>query len=221
MNMFGTAVATRRQAVFGAIVFLVFFAATAHSFTFDAWKSGMKESSVVEAGKNKGVSIEFDAGGFAFFGDKKPDKLAVKVLYAANTKLMGYDAKLNFSFTPESRLLHSLRVTIALPMSSDKADMEVLADSIAKQLDSKYKEHGVPTVDSYIGQIVDKMRNVGRRSWVGKGDTVTMESNWKMVGGEVVIVYEDDRLNETAKTEDRRIREKRLDQSSGGDKSKF
>jgi hypothetical protein len=219
--MIGTPVKERCHAVFGVMVFIVFFAATADAFTFDAWKSGMKENGVVEAGKNKGITVEFDAGGFAFFGDKKPEKLAVKVAYAANTKLMGYDAKLNFSFTPESRLLHSLRVSIALPMSSDKADMEVLADSIAKQLDSKYKEHGVPTVDSYIGQIVDKMRSVGRRSWAGKGDTVTMESNWKMVGGDVVIVYEDDRLNETAKTEDRRIREKRLDQSSGGDKSKF
>ncbi|MEI6826440.1 MAG: hypothetical protein WCK54_12665 [Desulfuromonadales bacterium] len=181
----------------------------------------MKESNVVESGKKKGITVESDSGGFTLFGDKKPDKLAVKVEYTGNTKLMGYDAKLIFSFTPESRLLHSLRVTLALPISSDKVDMEVLADSIAKQLDSKYKEHGKPSADSIIGQFVDKVRNRDRRSWGGNGDAVTMESSWNMVNGEVVIVYEDEKLSEKAKIEDRRIREKRLDQSSGGDKSKF
>ncbi len=203
------------------VVLFLFLASSSHAFVFDEWKSGMKENSVVEAGKNKNVTVEYNAGGFAFFGDKKPEKLAVKVEYSGNTKLMGYDAKLLFSLTPESRVLHSLRVTLMLPMSSDKADMEVLADSISRQLDSKYKEHGTPSAESFIGQIVDKVRNTDRRSWVGKGDTVTMESNWKMVGGEVVIMYEDDKLTEVAKTEDRRIREKRLEQSSGGDKSKF
>jgi hypothetical protein len=181
----------------------------------------MKESSVVEAGKKKGIHVESESSGFALFGDKKPDKLAVKVEYTGNTKLMGYDAKLLFSFTPESRMLHSLRVTLALPMSSEKVDMEVLADSIAKQLDSKYKEHGTPAADSIIGQFVDKVRNRDRRGWAGNGDSVTMESSWKMVNGDVVIVYEDEKLSEKAKIEDRRIREKRLDQSSGGDKSKF
>ncbi len=39
----------------------------------------MKENSIVEAGKNKNVTVEYDSGGFAFFGDKKPEKLAVKV----------------------------------------------------------------------------------------------------------------------------------------------
>jgi hypothetical protein len=181
----------------------------------------MKESSVVETGKKKGIHVESDSGGFTLFGDKKPDKLAVKVEYSATTKLMGYDAKLLFSFTPESRLLHSLRVTLALPMSSEKVDMDVLADSIAKQLDGKYKEHGTPAADSIIGQFVDKVRNRDRRSWTGNGDAVTLESSWKMVSGDVVIVYEDEKLSEKAKSEDRRIREKRLDQSSGGDKSKF
>ena len=62
----------------------------------------MKENSVVETGKKKGVTVESDASGFTLFGDKKPDKLAVKAEYTGNTKLMGYDAKLLFSFTPES-----------------------------------------------------------------------------------------------------------------------
>lgn len=219
--MYGSTVMLHRKYMYGVLASVIIFSSSANAFVFDAWKSGMKENSAVEAGKNKGIAVAFDTNNFAFFGDKKPEKLAVKVEYAGSTKLMGYDAKLLFSFTPESRVLHSLRVTLALPMSSDKADMEVLADSIAKQLDGKYKEHGVPTVDSFIGQIVDKVRNIGRRSWAGKGDTVTMESTWKMVGGEVVIMYEDDKLSETAKIEDRRIREKRLDHSSGGDKSKF
>jgi len=99
--------------------------------------------------------------------------------------------------------------------------MEVLSNSIAKPLYSKYKEHGVPSADSFIGWFVDKVRNRDRRSWPGNGDSVTMESSWKMVNGDVVIIYEDEKLSEEAKIEDRRIREKRLDQSSGGDKSKF
>ncbi|MDD2898350.1 MAG: hypothetical protein PHI31_06515, partial [Desulfuromonadaceae bacterium] len=171
------------------VVFFFLRASAVHAFVFDVWKSGMKENSVIETGKAKGINIVFDAGSFSLLGDKKPDKLAVKVDYTGSIKLMGYDAKLLFSFTPESRVLHSLRVSLNLPMSSDKADMEVLADSIAKQLDNKYKEHGTPSVDSFIGQIVDKVRNIGRRSWVGKGDAVTMESTWKMVGGEVVVMY--------------------------------
>lgn len=212
---------TRRIDIFAVCLFLLFLSSPANAFIFDVWKSGMKENSIVEAGKKKGILVDLAAGGFTLFGDKKPDKLAVKIEYGGSTKLMGYDAKLLFSFTPESRLLHSIRVTIALPMSSEKVDMEVLADSIAKQLDSKYKEQNAPSVDGFIEQLVDKVRNIGRRSWSGKGDTVTMESNWKMVSGEVVIVYEDDKLGESAKIEDRRVREKRLDQSSGGDKSKF
>lgn len=203
------------------IVSLFFFASSAPAFVFDVWKSGMKESNVIEAGKKKGITVEPDSGGFTLFSDKKPDKTAVKIEHIGATKLMGYDAKLLFSFTPESRLLHSLRVTLSLPMYSEKVDMEVLADSIAKQLDGKYKDHGTPSADTFIGQFVDKVRNIGRRSWLGNGDTVTMESSWKMVNGDVVILYEDDKLSEKARIEDRRIREKRLDQSSGGDKSKF
>ena len=108
-----------------------------------------------------------------------------------------------------------------LPMSSDKADMEVLADSISRQMDSKYKEHGTPSAESFIGQIVNKVRNTDRRSRVGKGDTVTMESNWKMVGGEVVIMYE--RMINLPKCLKQRtaVFVKGFKQSSGGDKSKF
>lgn len=219
--MHGVSFTSFRQSFFALIIALLLFQSTADAFIFDVWKSGMKESIVVEAGKKKGITVEPDAGGFSLFGEKKPDKLTIKVEYTGNTRLMGYDAKLLFSFTPESRLLHSLQVTLALPMSSDKIDMDVLADSIAKQLDSKYKEHGTPAADSIIGQFVDKVRNRDRRSWAGNGDSVTMESSWKMVNGDVYIVYEDVKLSEKAKTEDRRIREKRLDQSSGGDKSKF
>ena len=210
-----------RKTIFAVLVCQLSLLSTANAFVFDVWKSGMKENSVIDAGKKKGITVEYNSAGFTLFGDKKPDKLAVKVEYAGNTKLMGYDAKLLFSFTPESRQLHSLRVTLALPMSSEKVDMDVLADSIAKQLDSKYKEHGTTAADGFIGQIVDKVRSVGRRSWVGNGDSVSMESSWNMVSGDVVIVYEDEKLSEKAKSEDRRIREKRLDQSSGGDKSKF
>jgi hypothetical protein len=36
---------------------------------------------------------------------------------------------------------------------------------IAKQYDSKYKEHGLPSADSFIGQFVDKVRNIGWSSW--------------------------------------------------------
>lgn len=219
--MFGVTITSSRISFFTVTICLLIFTSTANAFIFDVWKSGMKEGNVVETGKKKGITVESDASGFTLFGDKKPDKLAVKVEYNGNTKLMGYDAKLLFSFTPESRLLHSLRVTLVLPMSSEKVDMEVLADSIAKQLDSKYKEHGTPSADSIIGQFVDKVRNIGRRSWVGNGDSVTMESSWKMFSGDVVIVYEDEKLSEKAKIEDRHIREKRLEQSSGGDKSKF
>jgi hypothetical protein len=207
--------------VFGTVALALFFTTTAQAFVFDVWKSGMKVNSAIETGKHKGVAIEPETGSFSFFGDKKSEKPAIKAEYTGSMQLMGYDTKLLFSFTPESRLLHSLRVTLVLPMSSDKADMEVLADSISKQLDIKYKEHGTPSVDGFIGQIVDKVRNIGRRSWAGKGDMVTMESNWKMVGGEVIIMYEDEKLAETAKSEDRRIREKRLDQVGGGDKNKF
>ena len=53
------------------------------------------------------------------------------------------------------------------------------------------------------------------------GDTVILESHWKMVGGEVVVIYADDKLAEKAAAEDRKVREKKLERSSGGDKSKF
>lgn len=192
-----------------------------HAFVFDAWKSGMKIDKVIEAGKQKGALVELEGGGLPFFGKKEPDELAEKVEYRCTTKLMGYDAKILFSFAPESRVLHTLKVTLSLPMSAEKADMEVLADAIAKQLDAKYKDQGEPSAESLLGSLADKVRDVKRRSWSGRGDTVTLESAWKVMGGDVVVLYVDDKLAEKAKVEDRRIREKKLERSGGGDRGKF
>ncbi len=147
--------------------------------------------------------------------------MAVKVEYQCDTKLMGYDAKILFSFSPLTRVLHTLRVTVMLPLSSEKADMDVLADAIARQLDSKYKDQGELPAENLIGGLVDKVRDVKRRAWKGGGDTVTMESHWKVMGGEVVVLYVNDKLAEKAAVEDRRVREKKLERSSGGDRSKF
>ncbi|MBT1072951.1 hypothetical protein [Pelotalea chapellei] len=202
-----------------ALSLLLLASASADAFVFDVWKSGMKTDRVIEAGKKKGVAVKLDSGGL--FSKKEPEDLAVKVEYHCNTKLMGYDAKILFSFAPLSRVLHTLRVTVKLPMSSEKADMDVLADSIARQLDVKYKEQGEPAAESMIGGMVDKMRDVKRRSWKSGSDTVTMESQWKMVGGEVAVLYVDDKLAEKAGVEDRQVREKKLERSSGSDRSKF
>lgn len=204
-----------------ALLLLLGSVSCTYAFVFDVWKSGMKIARVIEVGREKGASVELDSGGFSFFGKSEPEELAVRVEYRSETKLMGYDAKLLFSFTPESRVLHTLRVTLVLPLSSEKADMEVLADAIARQLDNKYKDQGEPTADSLVGQIVDKVRNVLRHAWKGSGDTVTMESNWKMIGGDIVIIYVDEKLAEKAGIEERHIREKRLKRSSGGDRNKF
>lgn len=204
-----------------SLLILLISPACADAFMFDVWKSGMKIKSVIEAGKERGASVELASGGFSFFGKREPEELAVKVECHSKTKLMGYDANILFTFTPESRLLHSLRVTLSLPFSSEKADMEVLADAIAKQLTAKYKEHGEQSADSLLGQLVDKVRDIRRRVWQGGGDTVTMESNWEMMRGEVVLLYVDEKLAEKAGIEDRRIREKRLERSSGGDRDKF
>lgn len=205
--------------IFSALALLLFASATADAFVFDVWKSGMKTNQVIEAGKKKGVSVKLDNGGL--FSKKEPEDLAVKIEYHCATKLMGYDAKILFSFAPLSRTLHTLRVMVMLPMSSEKADMDVLADSIARQLDSKYKEQGEPAAESMIGGMVDKMRDVRRRSWKGSNDTITLESRWKMVGGEVIVHYVDDKLAEKAVIEDRQVREKKLERSSGGDRNKF
>lgn len=209
--------ATRR--ILSALGLLLITSAAADAFVFDVWKSGMKTDRVIEAGKKEGVSVKPAGGGL--LSKKEPEELAVKVEYQGETKLMGYKAKILFTFGPESRVLHTLQVTVALPMSSEKADMEVLADSIAKQLGSKYKEQGEPTAESMLGGLVDKVRDIRRRSWTGGGDTVIMESHWKMVGGEVVVRYVDDKLAEKAAVEDRKVREKKLERSSGGDRSKF
>lgn len=203
------------------VIFLLISFSSADAFVFDVWKSGMKMDRVIDAGKEKGVSVELEGGRFLLFGKKEPEELAVKVESRSETKLMGYDATIHFSFTPESRLLHTVRVTLALPLKSEKADMEVLADELAKQLDAKYKEQGEPPADSLVGQLVDKARDIRRRAWKGSGDTVTMESSWKILGGEVVILYVDDKLAEKAGVEDRRIRKKRLERSSGSDRDKF
>lgn len=198
---------------------LLIASASADAFVFDVWKSGIKTDRVIEAGKKKGVSVKLEGGGL--FSRKEPEELAVKVEYQCETKLMGYNAKILFSFAPESRVLHTLRVTVMLPMSSEKADMDVLAGSIARQLNTKYKEQGETAAESMLGGLVDKVRDIRRRSWTGGGDTVTMESHWKMVGGEVVVLYVDDKFAEKAAVEDRKVREKKLERSSGGDRSKF
>lgn len=209
--------------VFWFLAFLLLLAnlPTADAFMFDAWRSGMNIDKVVATGRDKGIAIEFIGGGFSLFGRNEPDELAVNVEYRGATKLMGYDAKLLFFFAPESRVLHSVSVTLVLPFSSDKADMDVLAEALAKQLDAKYKSYGEPVVESLFDQLSDKVRQVHRRNWKGDGDTVTMETNWKMFGGEVVIIYVDDKLSERAVVEDRRIRQKRLEKSSGDDRRKF
>lgn len=205
--------------ILSALGILLIASASADAFVFDVWKSGMKTDRVIEAGKRKDLSVKVAGGGL--FSKKEPEDLAVKIEYQCDTKLMGYDAKILFSFSPLSRELHTLRVTVMLPMSSEKADMDVLADAIARQLDTKYQDQGEPPAESMIGGLVDKVRDVKRRGWKGGGDTVTMESHWKMVGGEVVVLYVDDKLAEKATVEDRRVREKKLERSSGGDRSKF
>lgn len=209
--------ATKR--IISALGLLLIASASADAFVFDVWKSGMKTDRVIETGKKKDVSIKLMGGGL--FSKKEPEELVVKVEYQCDTKLMGYDAKILFSFAPLSRVLHTLRVTVMLPLSSEKADMDVLADTIARQLDSKYKEQGEPAAESMIGGLVDKVRDVKRRSWKGVGDMITMESHWKMINGEVVVQYVDDKLAEKAGVEDRQVREKKLERSSGGDRSKF
>ena len=202
-----------------ALGLLLIASASADAFVFDVWKSGMKTDRVIEAGKKKDVSVKLAGGGL--LSKKEPEDLAVRVEYQCETKLMGYDAKILFSFAPLSRVLHTVRVTVMLPLSSEKADMDVLADTIARQLDSKYQDQGEPAAESMIGGLVDKVRDVKRRSWKGGGDTVTMESHWKMINGEVVVLYVDDKLAEKAAVEDRRVREKKLERSSGSDRSKF
>jgi len=203
------------------ITLLTGSSSVADAFVFDTWRSGMNIDKVVAIGKEAGIAIEFSGGGFSLFSKKEPEELAVNVEYQGNTKLMGYDAILIFTFAPESRVLHSVRVTLTLPISSDKPDMEVLADALAKKLDAKYKQTGELVAESLLGQLADKVRQIQRRTWIGHGDTVTMESNWKMFGGDVIITYVDDKLAEQAVIEDRRIREKRLERSSGGDRNKF
>jgi len=209
--------ATRR--LLSVLGLLLIASASADAFVFDVWKSGMKTDRVIEAGKKKDLSVKVAGGGL--FSKKEPEDLAVKVEYQCDTKLMGYDAKILFSFSPLTRVLHTLRVTVMLPLSSEKADMDVLADAIARQLATKYKEQGEPPAESLIGGLVDKVRDVKRRSWKGGGDTVTMESHWKMINKEVVVQYVDDKLAEKAAVEDRQVREKKLERSSGGDRSKF
>lgn len=193
----------------------------ADAFVFDAWHSGMNISRVVAAGKERGIVVEFSDGGFSLFSKKEPEELAVNIEYHGATKLMGYDSKLVFIFAPESRVLHTIRVFLSLPLSSDKADMEVLADTLAKQLDAKYKQTGEPVAESLLGQFADTVRQIQRRSWKGNGDTISMESNWKMIGGDVVITYVDDKIAGRAVVEDHRIREKMLERSSGSDRNKF
>ena len=212
---------THRVSWFLALLLLLVNLPTADAFTFDTWRSGMNIDKVVATGRDKGIAIEFLGGGFSLFGRNEPDELAVNVEYHGNTKLMGYDAKLLFIFAPESRVLHSVRVTLVLPFSSDKADMDVLSEALAKQLDAKYKPQEESGAESLFDQLADKVRQVHRQNWKGGGDTVTMESNWKMFGGEVVINYVDDKLAERAVVEDRKIRQKRLEKSSGNDRRKF
>jgi len=210
---------TATKHLLSALGLLLIASASADAFVFDVWKSGMKTDRVIEAGKRKDLSVKSAGGGL--FSKKEPEDLAVKVEYQCDTKLMGYDAKILFSFSPLSRVLHTLRVTVMLPLSSEKADMDVLADAIARQLDTKYTDQGEPPAENMIGGLVDKVRDVKRRSWKGGGDTVTMESHWKMINGEVVVLYVDDKLAEKAAVEDRQVREKKLERSSGGDRSKF
>lgn len=196
-------------------------APSANAFVFDSWRSGMNIDKVVAVGKEKGIAVEFSGGGFSLFGKKEPDELAVNIDYQGDTKLMGYDAKLLFTFAPETRVLHTVRVTLALPISSDRADMEVLADSIVKKIEARYKETAEPGAESLLGRLTDSVRQIQRRRWTGHGDTITIESNWKMLGGDVIITYVDDKIAERAVSEDRRIREKRLERSSGNDRNKF
>lgn len=212
---------THRVSWFLALLLLSVNLPTADAFIFDTWRSGMNIDKVVATGRDKGIAIEFLGGGFSLFGRNEPDELAVNVEYHGNTKLMGYDAKLLFIFAPESRVLHSVYVTLLLPFSSDEADMDVLSEALARQLDAKYKPQEEPGAESLFDQLADKVRQVHRRNWKGAGDTVTMESNWKMFGGEVVIHYVDDKLSERAVVEDRRIRQKKLEKSSGDDRRKF
>ncbi|MBI5014830.1 MAG: hypothetical protein HZB55_04985 [Deltaproteobacteria bacterium] len=203
------------------LAFLAAATSAAQAFQFDVWRSGMKVDKVVEVGKENGVEVEPEGSGLPFFGKKDAEDLPVRVEYRAAMKLMGYSAKVLFSFAPESKVLHTVRVEISVPMSGDKADVDVLAAAIAKQLDAKYKGQGDVAPEGLLGQLAAKFREGKGRSWRGVGDAVTMESAWKLLGGEVIVTYVDEKLADRATVEDRRIREKRLDRSAGGDKSKF
>ena len=210
-----------REAGLGAAIggVLLLAAAGAQAFQFDVWRSGMKVDKVIEAGEKKGVSVSLP-GSLPFFGKKEPDELADTVEYRAKMKLLGYSSQVDFIFAPESRVLYSVKVAISVPMTGNKADLEVLADTVAKQLDAKYKNQVEIGPEGLTEALKDKLRDVKRRAWKSATDTVTMESSWT-VGGEVIVTYVDEKLAEKAKVEDRRIREKRLERSGGGDKGKF
>lgn len=210
-----------RTALCVAAALLTAGTAPSHAFQFDAWRSGMKVEKAVEAAKEKGVTLTADGGGLSLLGKKDAEDTGERSEYRASTKLMGYPAKLLFSFAPETKVLHTLRIELALPMGSEKVDMEVLADAIAKQLDAKYKDLGDVSPDGLFSQLAAKVRDVKRRAWKGGGDLITLEAFSKLVGNEVVVVYVDEKLAERARVEDRRLREKKLERSSGGDKGKF
>jgi hypothetical protein len=211
----------KRELVWVASGLVALLASTADAFQFDVWRSGMKVEKVVEAGKEKGIEVEPESSGLPFLGKKEPEDLQARVEYRCAMKLMGYSSKVLFTFAPESKVLHSVRVEISVPMTADKADLDVLADAIAKQLDAKYKEQGDVPPEGLLGQLAAKFRDEKRRAWKGAGDLVTLEASWKVIGGEATVTYVDEKLAERAKAEDRRIREKRLERSSGGDKNKF
>lgn len=211
----------RRTAPWLPALLLAASAAAAEAFQFDVWRSGMKVEKVIEIGRGKGLSVVPAGGGVPLLGKKDPDDLAERVEYRCSTKLMGYPARIQFSFAPESKVLHTVHVEINLPLSAEKADLEVLADAIAKQLDAKYKDAGDMGSGGLLGHLSDKLRDVKRRAWRGGSDVVTLEATDKVMGDELLITYVDEKLAERARIEDRRIREKKLERSSGGDKGKF
>lgn len=193
----------------------------AFCFQFDAWRSGMKEEKVLEVAREHDVSMSGGSLIGNLFSGKKAEEQPDTVEHRGEMKLLGYDAKLLFVFTPDTKLLHTVKVDLSVPMSGKEVDVDVLANAIAKQLDKKYKEGTVPTSGKLMDYFTDKLKGLKKRAWEDAHDLIVMESDWGMLGGRVSVVYSDKKLGDKARAEDVRIREKRLEKVGGKDKEKF
>jgi len=209
------------RAVLGgvALAAVALAAPGARAFQFDVWKSRSGVEKVLEGAKDKGMALETTGGGL--FSKPSAEDLALKVEYEGKTKLMGYSAKLLFSFSPESKVLHTLRVEMSVPRAEEEAGLDVLADTVARQLDGKYKDRSEGGSGGLLDQLTEKFSKAKRRTWRGGADVVTMESSWGLMGGTLLLVYTDEKTVEKAQAEERRLREKRLEKTGGKDLQKF